>query len=84
MVVGDPFARSQTFDSAYSIYRCYTDGPFEPNPMGVADSDTQTFPQKHCPGGIRVNINFPKYVATPTPTKHPPSSPLPVERLGAD
>ena len=60
MFAGDPLAREQSFSSAYSIYRCYTDGPFEPNPMGVADSDTQTFPTTHCPGGMRVNINFPK------------------------
>lgn len=60
MVVGNPYARSQGDGGAYSIYRCYTQGDFEPNPMGVADSDTQTFPKQHCPGGMRVNIMFPK------------------------
>ena len=60
MVAGDPLARSQTRGSSYNIYRCYTDGPFKPNPMGVSDSDTQTLPAKKCPGGLRVNINFPK------------------------
>ncbi|KAK3714818.1 hypothetical protein LTR37_007553 [Vermiconidia calcicola] len=59
MVVGNPTLRAQGLGGGYSIYRCYTDGPLEPNPMGVADSDTQEFPKKHCPGGMRVNINFP-------------------------
>lgn len=66
MVVGDPYAHEQGYTSAYSTYRCYTDGPLEPNPMGVADSDTQTFPKQHFPGGIRVNIKFPKYAYSST------------------
>ncbi|KAG8628854.1 hypothetical protein KVT40_002719 [Elsinoe batatas] len=60
MVVGDPTVRTANSRSGtYSIYRCYSNGAFDPNPMGVADTDTQVFPKQHCPGGIRVNINFP-------------------------
>lgn len=70
MVVGDPFAREQSRGSAYSIYRCYTDGPLKPNPMGVADSDTQVFPEQHCPGGIRVNIMFPKCALASSPSAY--------------
>ncbi|PNS16034.1 hypothetical protein CAC42_4435 [Sphaceloma murrayae] len=60
MVVGNPTARTRNArGAAYNIYRCYSNGAFDPNPMGVADTDTSEFPKQHCPGGIRVNINFP-------------------------
>ena len=61
MVAGDPTLRSQGYrGGAYTIYRCCSNGPFDPNPIGVVDTDTQELPKQYCPGGIRVNMDFPK------------------------
>ena len=59
MMVGDSTSRTEGFGFT-NLYRCYTDGPFEPNPMGVSSNDTYAFPKKHCPGGMRVNVFFPR------------------------
>ena len=42
-----------------NLYRCYTSRPLQPNPGGVASTDTSDMPKKYCAGGIRVNTFFP-------------------------
>ncbi|KAH8745582.1 hypothetical protein F5883DRAFT_609643 [Diaporthe sp. PMI_573] len=59
MVVGDPTNREQGFGGGMNSYRCYTGKNFEPNPFGVSDNDTSTFPAGYCAGGVRVAIFFP-------------------------
>lgn len=44
-----------------NLFRCYDAKNFEPNPMGVAATDTSDLPMKYCAGGIRVNTFFPTW-----------------------
>jgi hypothetical protein len=64
-------AEARTLQPGFvNLYRCYDSYDsnmfFQPNPMGVAASDTYSLPTKYCAGGIRVNTFFPTYV-TPLP-----------------
>lgn len=54
----------QRTNSTVNLYRCYdsydSNKNYNPNPMGVATTDTLDFPTKYCAGGIRINTFFPK------------------------
>lgn len=68
MLVGDPMMRSRpdTKLKRQNCYRCYT-GPNFGGDTGAPCQDnavdTEAFPNKPCPGGIRSNIHFPTYVS---------------------
>lgn len=55
MLMGDPTARS--FGSVTAIFRCFA----RPEP-DYTFSTSFDFPKKPCPGGLRTETVFPKYV----------------------
>ncbi|CAG8950039.1 hypothetical protein HYFRA_00008271 [Hymenoscyphus fraxineus] len=64
MLVGDPMSRSRKDSSLkrQNCFRCYTGPNFGGDvsaPCQDAKIDTEAFPTKPCPGGIRSNIHFP-------------------------
>ncbi|KAK3694457.1 hypothetical protein B0T22DRAFT_506977 [Podospora appendiculata] len=64
MLVGDPTMRSRpdTKLKRQNCYRCYTGPNFGGDtgaPCQDSAVDTEAFPKKPCPGGIRSNILFP-------------------------
>lgn len=66
MLAGSATQRKKDFGFV-NLYRCYDSKPFNPNPMGVASTDTNDLPKKACPGGIRVNTFFPTLVTFLSP-----------------
>ncbi|KAM7186757.1 protein of unknown function (DUF1996) domain containing protein [Naviculisporaceae sp. PSN 640] len=95
MLVGDPMMRSRpdTKLKRQNCYRCYT-GPNFGGDTGAPCQDnavdTEAFPNKPCPGGIRSNVHFPtcwdgKNLDTPNHQDHvayPVSGPATFLSLG--
>ena len=63
MFAGTAEQRTNTSQSSVNLFRCYDSYDskmfYQPNPMGVAATDTLDLPNNYCAGGIRVNTFFP-------------------------
>ncbi|KAK0660794.1 hypothetical protein QBC41DRAFT_307591 [Cercophora samala] len=97
MLVGDPNVRSRPDQKLrrQNCFRCYS-GPNHQGDVGAPcmdnNYDTEAFPTKPCPGGIRSNIHFPtcwdgKNLDTPNHQDHvayPTSGPADFLSLGGN